>query len=223
MKLGSALLREKTNVAVKTSTTFNAPGVYIAPYGKTKVRITGRGASGNANSGGNYAGEAYAGSNPGNYAGTNPTTPALFGLTEYAAQNYSGGPSPWSSGPSFTYSGGDPGTSNSSGTFPAGTFPGINVPVNYSYYFTYSVNSYTPASPGNIYYNPGTDYYSPYYNPYYPGSAGTPSNIGGVTFPGGNIATLAPVVPTTTTNISYTPSGLSITVPAGGYVTIDNI
>lgn len=196
MKLASALLREKTNVGVKGATTFNAPGQYLPPYGKTTVRIGGRGASGNYSSGGNYAGEGYAGES---YAGSNPG---------YSYRN--------SPEESCTYS------------------PSVYFPANYfsngewsgdSYYWPggYSCTS-TPGNsvtvPGNAYYSP---YYTAYYNPYYPGSAGTPSNIGGVYFPAGNSDSLAVVVPSTTSNMTSTPGGYLISVPPGGYVTIQNV
>lgn len=81
---------------------------------------------------------------------------------------------------------------------------------------------------------PGNDVYTT-------GPTGPSSNILGVTFPGGAggpggnypdypantewvaSGSLAPVVPTTTTTISYTGSPISITVPSGGYITIDNV
>ena len=92
-KLSLSLRKEPTGEGVTTSTTFNSPGTYIPPYGKTKVLVGGRGASGNltvpgtyagtnAPTGGNFAGTYapsggnYAGMNSptgGNYAGVNPT------------------------------------------------------------------------------------------------------------------------------------------------------
>jgi hypothetical protein len=92
-KLSLSLRKEPTGEGVTTETTFNSPGVYIPPYGKTKVLVGGKGASGNLTvpgtyagtnptTGGNYAGTYaptggnYAGMNPstgGNYAGANPT------------------------------------------------------------------------------------------------------------------------------------------------------
>lgn len=58
MKLSGLIFREKTNVGKKQSITFNAPGNYLAPYGKTTVRIGGQGAAGQAPSGGNLASPA---------------------------------------------------------------------------------------------------------------------------------------------------------------------
>ena len=54
-RFGSNLLKEKTNVGVTTSTTFNSPGTYTLPYGKTVVRIGGRGTPGNPATGGTFA------------------------------------------------------------------------------------------------------------------------------------------------------------------------
>ena len=229
MKLASALFREKTNVGLKANTTFNAPGQYLPPYGKTTVRIGGRGASGNYSSGGNYAGEAYAGTNPTTYpyAGTNPTNygtnpatyagtnPTTYGTNPATSQYYP---------PTYYYN-----------TGYTDYFPGEGTNVPYSIYYPPEEvmqpggevvtpgNAYSVA--GTDYYStsPGNAYYSPYYNTYYPGSAGTPSNIGGVYFLAGNSDSLAPVVAATSTALSSSPTGIYVTVPAGGYINIENI
>ena len=212
MKLSTQLLREKTNVGIKTNTTFNAPGNYTAPYGKTTVRVGGRGASGNANSGGNYAGESYAGET---YAGTNPTTYPY------------GGTNPGTPvGTLYQYYNNAP-VNESYNEYPGVTGPQLGSPyseptghvVQYGTYYN-TGNAYYNTVPGNAYYAP---YYSSYYNPTVPGNTGANATIAGVYFPGGAIGSLAPVVPATTTTVSYSPSGLSITVPTGGYITIDNI
>lgn len=213
MKSSSGLWRSKTDVGVKTSTTFNAPGVYVAPYGKTVVRIGGRGGTGNSPTGGNYAGEDYAGTNDPAYGGVNPPDyggigPPTGHTTWY--QTFPGGDY-YSDNP-YLY-----GQNPSSGYYA----PNDNYWTNsYSVYYTPGEPYYNP---GNPYYNPGTDYYTPYYNPYVPGNAYPPANIGGVTFPGGSASSLAPVVGMTSTAISYAPAGLSISVPPGGYITVDNI
>lgn len=70
MAIGKNLLKEKTNVGVKGTTTFNAPGNYKAPYGKTTVTLGGRGASGNP---GNPGNPTVPGNHvPGNYVPGNP-------------------------------------------------------------------------------------------------------------------------------------------------------
>lgn len=239
MKLSKALLKEKTNVPVKATTTFNAPGTYIPPYGKTVVKIGGRGTSGNYSSGGNYAGETYAGEV---YAGTNPTTYPYAG--SYNTIYPFGGYNPPTPGNSIgvLYQYWSPYIIDTTNYYPGAVFiynaySVADDPPGYTHFVVYDTY-YNPSTPGNVYYNtvPGYDYYntvpgnayyyvyySPYYNPYYPGSAGTPSNIGGVYFPAGPADSLAPVVALTTTAIVYSTSGIPITVPSGGYITIQNI
>ena len=246
MKASKALKLEKTNVANKATVSFNSPGNYIAPYGKTVVRVSGRGASGNPTTGGNYAGESYVSTNPttgGNYAGesyvsTNPatpgnTTPGTCVLTlyqyfsDYNTTAYAEFPGPCSP---FEPSGCEPyaGGGNyckiySVYTNPSSTNPSTPGNANYTPY-------YNPTVPGNAnytpYYNPtvpGNDNYTPYYNPTIPGNSGTPANIAGVTFPGGAADSVAPTVSPTATTISYSASGFSVTVPSGGYINLDNI
>ena len=300
MKLSKGLRREKTNVASTASATFNAPTVYVPPYGKTVVRIGGRGASGNSTTGGtcagtnpttggNYAGTNpttggnYAGTNPstgGNYAGTNPATGGNYAGTNPGNPNWSEAIcswiSPWTATPNTTPSGtfkcNQP--YSFSGVSPTGnqvSWSGTvcqtttwNATNGYTYHYGYSTGIhlgvpnadvidtsdwhyrgnysctgsnpgtayYNPTVPGNAYYNPvspGYAYYNPtvpgnaYYNPTVPGNAGTPTNIGGVYFPAGAADSLAPVVSQTITVNQYSSSGINITVPPGGYVTIDNI
>jgi hypothetical protein len=181
MKASKALKLEKTNVANKATVSFNSPGNYVAPYGKTVVRVSGRGASGNPTTGGNYAGESYVSTNPttgGNYAGetylyTNPTT----------GGNYAG----------ETYLYTNP-------TTPGNTVPGSCIATLYQYFTAYPYTQYdefpgpcsplgepfcTPFAPGGehcraygVYSNPsssnpptpGNDVYTPYYNPTVPGN-----------------------------------------------------
>jgi hypothetical protein len=68
-----------------------------------------------------------------------------------------------------------------------------------------------PAVPGNANYNTGS---SPV--------PGTPTNVLGVTMPGGNPGQVASVVSPTTVNRYQFPDGTTypITVPSGSYVTI---
>ena len=48
MSLAFLLLRDKSNSIVTSSVTFNAPGNFIPPYGKTIFQITARGTPGNS-------------------------------------------------------------------------------------------------------------------------------------------------------------------------------
>jgi len=327
MSLGKLLFREKTNAAVKTNTTFNAPGNFPIPYGKTVVNVGGRGASGNTttypyastnpttypyvstnpsapgNAYYNYvAGNDVYTTSPGNaiynttpgtanynyvaasypYASTNPTTYPYAGTnatmyaggssvdTEYlnpgAPPNIYGAAGPnWgpaasvpsptnntagaSNGPVYrtiyTYynvnstTPGGPTYNTVAGTanynYVAASYPyastnpttypyaGSN-PTTYPYSYTnpasYPYAGTNPATPGNANYStsPGNANYN-----YIPGNSGSTVNIGGVTFPGGASDSLAPVVPDTATILQYSVSGFTVTVPPGGYVTIQNV
>lgn len=291
MKLSRGLRREKTNVGSKTTVTFNAPGVYNPPYGKTAVRVGGRGASGNATTGGNYAytnpsnagyteyvpgsGGNYWYTNPasgGNYAGTNPAS-FKWGETDisynWPVYGSPGGPN----APTNNFIIGGPYPSVLPSYYPGYGLPYYDAVVQITSYYTgngyaviYRYNNTptyaTPAPgtgpyaygmasvnyttlayyPGGAYYNPvtpGNAVYTPYYpaysyyvpgtpgnavyNPVYPGTGGGNNVIAGVYFQGGDADNLAPVTPMTTTTIQYTGEGINITVPTGGYVTIDNI
>lgn len=292
MKLSRGLRREKTNVPVKTTTTFNAPGVYVPPYGKTVVKVGGRGASGNYTTGGTVAGynpgspgytQPVPGSggnvayyNPpsgGTYAGTNPTgynwTEALY---SYDATPFNF-PTPSYLGPTYhEYMVNSQYTTIASRPFPAyglpHYYPGgtgsayftsntmyrsiqtsyatYAIPAPYSYngsgtsavfqYFQLAVYPggayYNPTYPGTANYNPyypAYSYYVPavpgnaYYNPTYPGTGGGNNVIAGVYFQGGGADELAPLTAPTATELQYSEGGINITVPTGGYVTIENI
>jgi hypothetical protein len=204
------LRREKTNASGKQAAiTFNTPGIYYPKYGKIKVTVGGRGATGNSPTGGNFAGYYNPGSG-GNYAYTNPTYKWGNSFTDYTdatygVHDYSNNDHPW--GPSITQPSPYSYTAN-------GAYPGYSV-VNYN------VDGTTP---GNVVYNP----YTPgnaVYNPYTPGNAGTPANILGVAFPGGAAGSLAPTVPDTSVKVPWAGAGngVSITVPAGGTVVIKEV
>lgn len=96
---------------------------------------------------------------------------------------------------------------NVSGTNPSsgGNSAGTNAPSGGNY------AGGNPAVPGNANYNTAT-------NP----SPGTPTNVLGVTFPGGNAGSAASVVPTTTINRYTFLDGTTypVTIPSGSYVTI---
>lgn len=196
MSLAKKILREATLSTVYQTVTFNAPGIYYPPYGRSAFLLQGQGQPGNYASGGNYAntnpgtpgnyaytnpgsGGNYAGTNPGsggNYAGTNPGTPG-----NYAGTN------PGSGG---NYAGTNPGTpGNYAGSNPY-TPGNVLMGTLYQYYTPYLVDAYNtyPGSdfgnysystvdvPGYVhtliyatYYNPGTPG-NAYYNPYTPGN-----------------------------------------------------
>lgn len=102
--------------------------------------------------------------------------------------------------------------------------------------------TYNPITPGDPYYvpyQPGVDVYNPVSggnfaggNPAVPGNAnynagtgpvpGTPTNVLGVTMPGGNPGQEASVVPPTTINRYQFPDGTTypVTVPTGSYVIV---
>jgi len=286
------LFEEKTNVGVQETTTFNAPGNYLAPYGKTTVYISGKGSPGNYASGGNVAGSnqyynsptyapaynnSYVAYNPAVYQPAynnsysyynsgyyspavytpaqpaSPSTGACFysvswyyncGYTQYqAGTNYRSYPaacSGYSTSGGYSYndaggyhviyysisvSGGSP-ASPSSYT-PCSYTPGnsVYVPGNYV------PASYTPSTPYNVpgnyvpaVYTPGTLVPgNPNYNPYVLGSSSSPSNVLGVTFPGGSACATAPTVSCTSTTVAYISGGTSVSVPPGGYITIKNV
>ncbi len=154
MKASKALKLEKTNVAVKATVSFNSPGNYLAPYGKTVVRVSGRGQSGNATTGGNYGGESYVSTNPntgGNYAGesyvsTNPTTGGNYAGESYVSTN----PATGGNYAGESYVSTNPSTG---GNYAGESYVSTNPTTggNYAgetYYYT------NPATPGNT--TPGT-------------------------------------------------------------------
>ena len=121
-----------------------------------------------------------------------------------------------------------PGTAYTNPTIPDGTttnYPAIPASSNYN-----------PVVPGNSYTNPpipGTSNYNPVTPgtlltsaiPAVPAHSGSPTNVLGVDFPGGDINTPAPLVGFTTISVAdNTPNNtISITVPPGGYIIIINI
>jgi hypothetical protein len=257
-RAGQNLFLRKT-LRVTSSTTFNAPGNYLPPYGSTVIKIGGRGASGNNTTPaipGNLVPGNVSGSNPGspgNVAGNNPAT--LSGHN-YGTWMYSGhyqtswtnsppgrGPGPLTFFPAInapnppaSYDGGhgahpQPWQYAAPYTSPAAYDPdfgqhatqavnwsGAN--YNGSANFTPGNPNFNPFTPGNPNFNPNTTNPN---TPAVPGNAGSSVNIEGVTFPGGPSDSAAPVVPQTATAIVYTGSNISITVPTGGYITIENV
>ena len=219
MAIGKNLFKEKTNVGVKASTTFNAPGNYKAPYGKTVVKVGGRGATGNPGNPGNPSNPGNY--TPGNYVPGNPTT-YVYNTTTFGPKvwGFGGGSNPFSQ--SFVTAPG-PAPRGGSGQ---NTYYG----QSYSYSSTYATyynagafsnpGSFTPGNPGNAG-NAGT--------------AGANATIGGVYFPGGAAGNAgpagspggaggtAPTVSPATTTIEYSEAGFTVTVPSGGYVDLNNL
>ena len=213
MAIGKNLFKEKTNVGVITNTAFNAPGNYLAPYGKTTVSVGGRGATGaagnpgNPNTPGNFV--------PGNYVPGNPTTYVSVTTTWFRLRFIQ---------PSFNSFIGSPNNPRSTSGFDG--YFGASYTQNIVYATFYNVGAFTnpgssnPNTPGNA----GTQ-----------GATGTAANIGGVAFPGGtggaggnagspgSAGSTAPLVSPTTTTIEYTSAGFTVTVPSGGYVDIANL
>jgi len=291
------LFEEKTNVGVQATTTFNAPGNYLAPYGKTTVYISGKGSPGNYASGGNVAGSnqyynsptyapaynnSYVAYNPAVYtpaynnsysyynsgyyspAVYTPAQPASPATSAYYVDQYTtywcgytahNGGTNYSSAPAacsgyyasyyntdmftpspgnniyvvnyttITVSGGSPAS-------PASYTPCSYTPGNLVYVpGNYVPASYTPSTPYNVpgnyvpaAYTPGTLVPgNPNYNPYVLGSSSSPSNVLGVTFPGGSACATAPTVSCTSTTVAYISGGTSVSVPPGGYITIKNV
>lgn len=228
MAIGKNLLKEKTNVGVRATTTFNAPGNYKAPYGKSVVTIGGRGASGNAGNPGNPGNPNNPGSHtPGNFA----PGPATY--YRYMVYNYSGARF---SNPRTCY-GSFGGHANPYGPrtyYLFSPYTGQHAHNIITYSVDYSPNTTNPGSftPGN----PGTAG-----NAGGAGSAGSDATIGGIYFaagaggnagnagsigsPGGSggAGATGTVVSPTTTTIEYSEAGISITVPSGGYVDISNL
>lgn len=226
MPIKSLLFREKTNVPVKEVITFNAPGIYYPPYGKTSFLLQGQGTAGTAAVPSTVA--AYYPATGGNYAGTNapvagnPATVNAYDYRSYYSTVYGQwNPGTYAPAGSWAYS------SNLIQT----SYP---IPATYTYtanspagvtLVTYALGNtitYNPTTPGNAFYNP---YYPAYsnYNAYVPATTGGSSNILGVTLPGGSggAAPIVGYVPIST--VSYTNVGVPISVPSGGYVKIQNI
>ena len=279
-RAGQNLFLKKT-LRASGSTTFNAPGNYLPPYGSTVIQIGGRGSPGNntvaAIPGNSVPGNSVPGNSvpgnavPGNYAGANPGSPGNvsgnnpatlaghnYGTWMYVSMTvntYSGSPpglgpsyftqqgvsnnAPHGVGAQHTYPG-PASTSHHAGSPPADpSFYGQNINQHTNYNpaayngspnFSPGNPNYNPYTPGNPNFNP-TNHNPTTTNPTttnpttpaVPGNTGPSANIEGVTLPGGPADSPANVVPATSTSIVYTGSNISITVPTGGYVTIQNV
>jgi hypothetical protein len=162
------------------------------------------------------------------------TNPATGGNT-----NPSNSPTPGTTNPYTPASGGttNPYTPASGGTtndyYPAYSNVNPSTPAFYTSNANYNsfvpAFSYTTTVPGNPNYNPvvpasggnvsGTNTVNQ--NVLVPGNAASSTNVLGVSLPGGAADSAAPVVGPTTISIDYTNAGTPISVPPGGYVTVN--
>ena len=243
MKISGLLRRERTNAVVKETVTFNAPGTYYPPYGKSNFTVTGQAGTGNPTSPGNtIPGNTI----PGNAVPGNPVPgtpyPASGGnvayyttSTVYLYHDYWGGTYPGRGGYnsySFTDFRGYGGI-----TFPPWAqqapdgswgywYMGYDGPYGSQQQTSAVNNPYYPAGTNPSYTNPTT--FNPTntnpttYNPTVPGNPGTAGNVLGVYFPGGGSDSAAPVVGATPVSIDYTTGGISISVVPGGYISVIN-
>lgn len=214
MAIGKNLLKEKTNVGVKGTVTFNAPGNYKAPYGKTTVTLGGRGATGNPGNPGNPT-------VPGNYVPGNYNPGAPHSTRSIYNQYSPGSQGPRSSGGDGPFGGAFSPRSH----FTTYTYWGQSLHQSVTYTVDYSVGASTnpghtnptsPGNPGNAG-NPGSN--ATIEGVYFPGGAG--GNAGPASSPGGAGST-APTVSPTTVAVQYTTAGISVTVPSGGYLDFTN-
>lgn len=199
---GGKFRLEKAWSAGRTvSTTINSTTNFPFPFGKHQFKISGRGGTGNS--------PVYA---PGNYVPGN-----------YVPGNYVPGNADHVFLEAYWVSGGADPPVYAAGDYPAG----YSCPPTYVYgnpgQFTYwsCTTVYNPS-----YSNPGYD--NSYTNPssYNPGAAGSSTNVMGVTFPGGDVGSVAPtvsanVVYTRYTNSQLYPNSTAVNVPSGGYITIE--
>lgn len=233
---------EKTWRASGTgTTTINAPGNYTLAHGKYELTVSGRGSSGTAQSGGNFAGNNPGTYISGNYAGANPG----FYVGGNFAGFYSGFYAPGGSNPgSYSPGGFNPPSYNPVWTFtfanggvyylaarynPGNPIPGTYTPGNPLPGSYYPGNAYYNSGsyyPGNAFFNPGN--YTPgnpTYNPYIPAVPGQPASLLGITFPGSaSGGTPAPYVPPVKVRYYDVADGqdYAATVPSGGYITVNS-
>jgi hypothetical protein len=227
MKISGLLRREKTNAIVKQTVTFNAPGTYYPPYGKTNFSLQGKSTAGNpttynpTTSNPTVAGNAIPGNTvpvPAYFVTTGFTFVTVYEIVaDWTASTYPGrgslNYSYWADAPQYSsyYTSDPPGTWIMVTYFTGGTTTelrsyGYDVPA-----FSYTnATNYNPATPGNTV--PGNTV---------PGNAGPSYNVLGVPLPGGAANTAAPVV-NAPVSVDYTTGGISISVPPGGYVSIIN-
>ena len=126
MKLADLLRRERTNVTSVSTTTFNAPGIYYPPYGKTVIQLSGRGSPGNATV-------------PGTVSGSNTVTNTVY--VPASGGNYSGSNS-YSQQVYVPASGGNASTNPSSGGNPYEIYWGGSIYYSFQYYRPSQGNSF---------------------------------------------------------------------------------
>ena len=192
MKLAGLLRRERTNVTSVSTTTFNAPGIYYPPYGRTVIQLSGRGSPGNATTGGNYSGYnyyeymTYVPASGGNYSGDNsysygtyvPAVPSSYAGTNPTTPGNATGVIQWSAYRTDMFQNSFFGTPYSyyfwSSSYPSGygadynlPSPSYNLPAQQSNAPSYFYNSaiYISYSYVQSFYNPATPG-NAYYNPY---------------------------------------------------------
>jgi hypothetical protein len=285
--LSKNLRRERSISITVGTTTFNVPGIYYPPYGKSVFLLSGRGSPGNASVPGNVSGDnfytfsTYVPASGGNATGNinpatggnatgnrNPAGPGTFAGTAWnAREDFYAVNSPqlvapgWYT-PGFTqtgtnnYSGVSPGSnsipapsSGQWGPFYYAAFESTYVIYYYTQYSSAGAQNnpatpgnpiYNPTVPGNPVYNPtgpGNPVYNPYspayiyntdvpgnpnYNPTTPGTAGANYAVLGIPLPGGSAGSAASVVGFSVVTVNYSNSGVPISVPPGGYVSIQN-
>ena len=224
MPLSKNLRKERSQAIDLNTITFNAPGVYYPPYGKAAFQIDGRGSPGNPSS-------YYTAPAPPN-ANYNPVTPGTNGTTVGARQQtyvyytkdvYQPPAVYYDQYNTFPVSWNDPYTKV--GWAAPDPISGYNQQFDAPFnrfrvtesVFTYSeVGDYVNAAiPGNI-----VSYNTEYQNVLLPGNSSPATNILGITFPGGNGDSQAPVIGRATVPVDYTNAGTPISVPPGGYVKI---
>lgn len=217
-KFFSRVLKEITP-ADTTPVTLNATGTYIPRYGKQRIYVSGKGGAGTYTSGYSYD-NSYT-----NNPTANPPSPIVAAYYSPAGTNW---------GQAIFQSRGNPGspyayTQQNPPWYGNGAIPGGNGYTYFSNYynngdydFTWAWSTLVPASGGTPtpptpgFYVPGSSgTYAPTVN------TGSGTTVFGVSLPGG-YGGAASVVPSTagTSVPTYSTTPISITVPAGGYVTI---
>jgi hypothetical protein len=230
MPLSKNLRRERSLAIDLKTVTFNAPGIYYPPYGKSVFELSGRGSPGNTSVASNVSG-----SNSNTVTYYQPPVP---GDLNY---NYGGMNGYYQGGEMYEYSvtGSGPiygGASETQTGFARDGVPGpVSTPDYTLTFYAFGYHYYEPPQnpspiliPGN--YNPDTPGYpasytnpgNPNYNTAVPGTAGANSAVLGVPLPGGAADSAAPVIGYSTVQVSYATAGVPISVPPGGYVVIRN-
>lgn len=220
MAIAKTLRRERTNATTRGTTTFNVSGNYKMPYGKTKYRVGGISQGGDPPEGGNYAG-----SNPSTYIYN--SSGSSYRVTNYSndlgapGSEYAVYPDPNVDSTVYSVYGGYQ-TKEYTTLRQKTNQTGNSTPLSYGYATTDNYANGTVYYTSNVTYKtnqtiPG----NANYNPYYPGTYGSPFTVGGVTFPGG-FGGSGNAVAMTPATIAYSTNGLSISFGQGARVSIEN-